>query len=605
MSSSEKISPKNLLQIPLWRILKLIRQSSSGWTALHLILIVVRGVLPLVQLYLIKLIIDEVTAGIGSQDKTAAIGKVVVVIIIAGIVYLIGAMLDSAASYVKQAHTMAVTDHLHDLIHRKSIEVDLAYYEDSKYFDNLHRAQQEAYFRPQYLMNSLQEIFQSGITMIAISGLLFSLHWLVVLILFIAVVPGLVVRLKYSGETYRWQRERTQTERLARYFSWMLTVYNYAKEIRLFELGKQFVDRYNGLRVTLRGERLQIARRRSISEMITQGAGALALFGSYTFIAIRAVQGMITLGDLVMYFQAFQRGLSSIRNVLGGLAGLYENNLFLSNLYEFLDLEAKVTERLDAKPVPRPLQAGIVVNNVCFRYPGSEKKALDDVNLTLGKGEIIALVGENGSGKTTLIKLLCRLYDPTEGAIYLDGEELGHYRISDLRREISVLFQDYSHYQLTARENIWFGNTRVPSEPESIAKAAEQAGVDDTLRQLPKGYETILGKWFEGGVELSIGEWQKVALARAFLRDSQIIVLDEPTSSMDAKTEFEVFEGFRRILRDRSAIIISHRFSTVRNADRIYVFDKGGIVESGTHDELIQLEGRYATMYTFQAQCYE
>ncbi len=605
MSSESKITPKRLLEIPLWRILKLIRQSSSGWTAIHLSLIVVRGVLPLLQLYLIKLIIDEVTAGIASPDKAAAIGSVVTVIVLAGIVYLISALLDSVASYVKQAHTIAVTDHLHDLIHKKSIEVDLAYYEDSKYFDNLHRAQQEAYYRPQYLMNSLQEIFQSGITVLAISGLLFTLHWAVMVVLFVAVLPGIFVRLKYSGEMYRWQRNRTTTERLARYFSWMMTVYDYAKEIRLFELGRQFLNRFRNLRVTLRGERLRIARRRSISEMITQVVGALAVFGSYTFIAIRAVHGAITIGDLVMYFQAFQRGMSSIRNVLGGMAGLYENNLFLSNLYEFLDLEPKVVERLDAKPVPRPLQTGFVLQNVGFRYPGGDKNALDDINMTIQTGEIIALVGENGSGKTTLIKLLCRLYDTTEGEIYLDGEDISHYMKSDLFREISVLFQDYSHYQLTARENIWLGNTHLPAEQESIEKAAKQAGVDDTLKQLPKGYETILGKWFEGGVELSIGEWQKVALARAFLRDSQIIVLDEPTSSMDAKTEFEVFEGFRKILKNRSAIIISHRFSTVRNADRIYVFEKGKIVESGSHDELIELNRKYANMYAIQARYYE
>jgi len=605
LSSGSKITPRRLLEIPLWRILKLIRQSSSGWTTVHLSLIVVRGVLPLLQLYLIKLIIDEVSAGIASSDKVAAISSVVTVIVLAGIVYLISALLDSVASYVKQAHTLAVTDHLHDLIHKKSIEADLAYYEDSQYFDNLHRAQQEAYYRPQYLMNSLQELFQSGITVLAISGLLFTLHWVVMLVLFVAVLPGIFVRLKYSGETYRWQRSRTTTERLARYFSWMMTVYDYAKEIRLFELGSQFFNRFRDLRITLRGERLQIARRRSISDMITQGVGALAVFGSYTFIAIRAVHGAITIGDLVMYFQAFQRGMSSIRNVLGGMAGLYENNLFLSNLYEFLDLEPKVVERLDAKPIPRPLQTGFFLRNVGFRYPGSDKKALDDINMTIPTGEIVALVGENGSGKTTLIKLLCRLYDTTEGIIYLDDENINHYKQSDLFREISVLFQDYSHYQLTARENIWLGNTHMPAEQESIEKAAKQAGVDDTLKQLPQGYETILGKWFEGGVELSIGEWQKVALARAFLRDSQIIVLDEPTSSMDAKTEFEVFEGFRKILKNRSAIIISHRFSTVRNADKIYVFEKGKIVESGSHNELIELNRKYAKMYAVQARYYE
>ena len=603
--TDENISPpKSLLRLPIWRVLSLIRQSSTGWTTVQIILTIMRGVLPLLQLYLIKLIIDKVTAGITAADKTQAINDVVIIIILAGAVYLLGSLLDSIAAYVQQAHTLAVTDHLHDIIHAKSVEVDLAYYEDSQYFDNLHRAQQEAYFRPQYLIGSIQEIFQSGITVLAISGLLLSLHWAVMLVLFAAVIPGLLVRLKYSGETFRWQRHRTPTERLARYFSWMMTVYDYAKEVRLFNLGKQFIDRYNDVRVTLRKERLQIARRRSMTEMITQSAGALAVFGSYTFIAIRTVRGLITIGDMVMYFQAFQRGLSAIRSALGGMASLYENNLFLTNLYEFLDLEPKIFDNPSALPVPKPLHDGIGFKDVTFTYPGSDKPALRNVNLELRPGEIVALVGENGSGKTTLVKLLCRLYDANEGSIIMDGVALDKYRLSDVRHEISVLFQDYARYQLTARENIWVGNSWLSPDDAAISSAARRSGIHDTIEQLPRGYDTILGKWFEGGVELSMGEWQKIALARAFLRNSQIIVLDEPTSSMDAKTEFEVFEGFRRILQERSALIVSHRFSTVRNADRIYVFEKGKIVESGTHEQLMELDEKYAGMYRIQARNY-
>jgi ATP-binding cassette subfamily B protein len=282
---------------------------------------------------------------------------------------------------------------------------------------------------------------------------------------------------------------------------------------------------------------------------------------------------------MVMYFQAFQRGLGYLRGLLGGVADLYEDNLFLSNLFEFLDLKPKVKEPLHPRPVPHPMQKGIVFDHLSFHYPPGNRKVLKDISLSIEPGEVVALVGENGSGKTTLIKLLCRLYDPVEGAITIDGidlrqfPDLRQFATKELRREISVIFQDYAHYHMTARENIWFGNINLPPEHNRIAASAKHAGADDLITSLPKGYETILGKWFEEGEELSIGEWQKVALARAFLRDAQVIVLDEPTSAMDAKSEYEVFKHFHQLLKDRAAILISHRFSTVRMADRIFVKD--------------------------------
>lgn len=287
-----------------------------------------------------------------------------------------------------------------------------------------------------------------------------------------------------------------------------------------------------------------------------------------------------------------------------GIAGLYEDNLFLSNLYEFLDLKPKVAEPLHPTPVTRPMQTGIVFDHVSFQYPTGSRKVIEDISLTIRPGEKVALVGENGAGKTTLIKLLCRLYDPTEGRITLDGVDLRQFEISALRREIGVIFQDYSRYHLTARENIWFGNINLPSDDERIVTAGRQAGADDVITSLPNGYETVIGKWFEGGEELSIGEWQKVALARAFLRDAQIIVLDEPTSSLDVKGEYEVFKKFRQLADGQAAILISHRFSTVRMADRIYVLNGGRIIENGTHDELVQLGGMYAHLFETQAQYY-
>jgi ATP-binding cassette subfamily B protein len=412
------------------------------------------------------------------------------------------------------------------------------------------------------------------------------------------------VRLKYSGKLYHWQRGRTQVERKASYFNWMLTGDSHAKEIRLFNLGDLFKNRFGILRKQLRRERLDISRKRSVAEMGAQAGATLAVFGSLAFIAFRTIQGTITLGDMVMYFQAFQRGLGYLRGTLGGVADLYEDSLFLSNLYEFLDLEPKVKEPLHPVSVPQPMKKGIFFENVSFKYPAGNGKGLEDISLSIAPREVVALVGENGSGKTTFVKLLCRLYDPNEGTISVDGIDLRHFETVAFRHQISVIFQDYVKYHLTARENIWFGNIILPSEHQSIETAAYYSGADELIEGLPKRYETILGKWFEDGEELSIGEWQKIALARAFLRDAQIIVLDEPTSALDAKTEYEVFKNFRQLLNGRSAILVSHRFSTVRMADRIFVFDQGKIKENGTHQQLMQLSGKYAYYFEKQAQYY-
>jgi len=569
-----------------------------------LALLVVQGALPLVSLYLTKLVVDAVTTALASPDKGAAFGQVALLIGFMGGVALVGALCRSIAGLVSEAQGQVVTDHVSDLLHAKSIEIDLEYYESAQYYDKLHRAQREAPFRPIRILNGLGQVAQSGISLLAMAGLLFSFHWGIVAILFAAAVPGLLVRLKYAGQTYRWQRQRTPAERQSWYFHWMLTGDVHAKEIRLFDLGSLFMGRFRDLRQQLRRERLEIATRRSIAELVGQASATIAIFGSYAFIAYRTVQGAITLGDLVMYYQAFQRGQGFLRDILSGLAGLYEDNLFLSNLHEFFELKPKVVEPLHPGPVPCPMQTGIAFDHVSFRYPTGIRKVLEDVTLTIRPGEVVALVGENGSGKTTLIKLLCRLYDPTSGIITLDGIDLRRLETTALRRGISIIFQDYAQYHLTARENIWLGNVVLPPDQERIVAAARHAGADEVITGLPQGYETILGKWFENGEELSVGEWQKVALARAFLRDAQIIVLDEPTSALDARAEYEVFKKFRQLAEGRTVVLISHRFSTVRMADRIFVLEDGRIIESGAHDELVRRGGTYARLFETQAQYY-
>ncbi len=604
MNRSDSIAHKLRYALRLDRAVGFVLQAGASRTIASVALVFVQGVLPLLALYLMKLIVDAVTISLTAPDKVEAFRHVALLIGLAAAVALLNALCQSLAGLVKEAQALAVTDHMYDILHAKSVEVDLEYYENPKYFDTLHRAQREGPYRPTQILNSLVGLGQSSISLLAMAGLLFSFHWVVALVLFVAAVPGVLVRLQYSGKMYQWERERTPVERKASYFNWLLTGDVHAKEIRLFGLGDLFIRGFSDMREQLRRERLHITKRRSVADLVAEGSATLAVFGSFGFIAYRTVQGVITLGDMVMYFGAFQRGLGYLRNMLGGLANLYENNLFLSNLYEFLDLEPKVKEPLHPSAFPQPMQKGIIFEHVSFQYPTGNRMVLADISLSIAPGEVVALVGENGSGKTTLIKLLCRLYDPTNGRITLDGIDLRELETRALRREISVIFQDYVQYYLTARENIWFGNIEVPPEHEQITTAARHAGADNLITRLPKGYETILGKWFEDGEELSIGEWQRIALSRAFLRDSQVIVLDEPTSCLDAKTEYEVFKRFRKLLDSRAAILISHRFSTVRMADRIFVLEDGSIVENGSHEELVKNGGKYAHLFEKQAQSY-
>jgi ATP-binding cassette subfamily B protein len=601
-TASVKLKIQRTLQLK--RALRFVWQSAKGWTIANGVLLVVQGVLPLLPLYLMKLMVDAVTAGLVAPDKGVVFRQVVFLIVLMAAVTLFSALTRSIAGLVNQGQSLAVTEHMNNVLHAKSIEVDLEYYESARYHDTLQRAQQEAPFRPTQIVNGLVRTGQNGISLLAIAGLLFSFNWIVATILFAAVIPGVAVQLRYAGKMYRWQREQTSTERQASYLNWMLTDSGHAKEIRLFSLGPLFMGRFRDLRRKLRGERLGIAVRRSAADLVAQTSATVAIYGSFAFIAYQTVQGGITLGNLVMYFMAFQRGQGFLQEMLGGLTGLYEDNLFLSNLYEFLDLKQKVIEPLHGRPIPQPIQTGIVFNHVSFQYPAGTRKVLEDINMSIRPGEVVALVGENGSGKTTLIKLLCRLYDPTDGNIILDGMDLRQFQTTALRREISAIFQDYVKYNLTARENIWFGNTVLPPDHERITAAARHAMADSVISALPHGYDTILGKRFEDGAELSIGEWQKVALARAFMSDAQIIVLDEPTSSMDAQGEYSVFQNFRKVASGRIAILISHRFSTVRMADRIYVLKDGRIIEGGTHEELVSVGGTYARLFETQAQYY-
>lgn len=590
--------------LSLKRALLLVWQCSPGWTSLNVGILSVQAVLPLASLYLMKLVIDDVAAAASGADKAAVFGRAAVLIALAGGVATLAGLCRTIGALIGDAQAQVVTDHMHDILHAKSVEVDLEYYENAQFYDALHRAQQEAPLRPTRIVNGLAQLGLGAFSLLAIAGLLISFHWGFAVVLFAAALPGLFVRFRYARKLYSWQRRRTPKERLAWYFHWLLTGDIHAKEIRLFDLGSEFTRQFSDLRKDLRSERLNLSVQRSKAELVTHLCSNLAVFGSYAFIAYQTINGSVTLGGLVMFYQAFQRGQDYFKDVLSSLAGLYEDNLFLSSLFELLDMKRKVVGPADPRPLPRPMKTGVKFEGVSFQYPTGTTKVLEDISLTIRPGQVVALVGENGSGKTTLIKLLCRLYDPTNGAITIDGVDLREFDLSKLRRETSVIFQDYARYQMTARDNIGLGDVELLRHSDRIEATARMAGAHDIINRLPRGYDTTLGKAFAEGEELSIGEWQKIALARAFLREAQIIVLDEPTSAMDARSEYEIFQRFRQLAEGRTAILISHRMSTVRMADWIYVLDGGRIVESGPHEELVHYGGMYARLFETQAQNY-
>jgi len=584
--------------------LRLVWKSSPRWTMARSLLLVLQGILPLLSIYLAKLIVDTLTTSLTVADQGAVFQSIILWLALAAVVTLLITLCNSLSSLVQTAHSLRVTDYMQGLIHAQSIAADLEYYENARYYDTLRRAQQEAAQRPAQILNRLAELGRNAISLLAMAGLLFALHPLIVVVLFVTAIPTALVRSRYARLLYRWQRRRTPWERQSRYLGWLLTTDLFAKEIRLFNLGPFFSQWYQRLRQQLYQERLSITARSTVANFLSQGLAGLFVFGIYAYLVYQTLQEQLTLGDLVLYHQALQRGQSNLKGLLSSLSGLDEDNLFLANLFEFFSLKPRVKEPLTPEPVPSQLHRGVEFQEVNFYYPGTTRLALNQISFKVRPGETIALVGENGSGKTTLIKLLCRLYDPSAGMITLDGIDLRQFAIPDLRRHISVIFQDYAKYHLTAQENIWLGDVDLSADDAKIPQAACRSGADEVIRRLPQGYDTRLGKLFADGEELSIGQWQKIALARAFLRESPLIVLDEPTSALDPQAEAEVFGKFRQLIEQQAAILISHRLSTVKMVDRIYVMAQGKIVESGTHSELMQKQGTYAHLFETQAQQY-
>lgn len=586
------------------RAVRLVLEHVPGLTAVNVGLVVLQGLLPLAALWVMKLTIDTVTAGASAPDPEPVIAAVMVLVAAAAAIAVLVAVARALATYTAERQSLELTDIVTDQVHAHSVELDLAYYEDPAYWDSLHRAQAEGPYRVGRIVDDLVQVGQNGLSLTAIGAFIVSFSPVVGLVLVGAGVPAALAQIWFSRRLYELRLAQTGAERKAWYYHLMITGAEHAAEVRHFDLGPLFRERYRALRLALREATLAVSRSRAAWVVLTQGLVTAAVFGSFAVIALMAVRGEITVGELVAFFAGFQLCIGYTQSIFSSVNALYEDQLFLRNLFAFLDLEPAVAAPAEPARPPAPFARELRFEGVSFRYPGADRPALRNVDLAIRRGEVVALVGENGAGKSTFIKLLTRLYDPTAGRITVDGEDLRALDPGAWRRQAAVLSQDYVRYHLSARENIWLGDAGASPDSPRVEEAARLAAADAVIGRLPDAYATLLGKMFEDGHDLSTGEWQKVALARTFFRDAGIVVLDEPASSLDALAEAEIFDRFRALVRGRTAVLVSHRFSTVMLADRIYVFERGAVVEEGTHAELLARGGLYARMFLAQAEPY-
>ncbi len=515
-------------------------------------------------------------------------------------VLLLSELLGGVINWARTAEAELVQDHISGLIHRKSIAADLAFYESPDFYDHLHRARDEAGSRPMVLVEKLGTVVQNGVTLAAMLAVLAGFGiWLPVALL-LSTIPALAVVLRYAVVQHQLRMTTTPVVRRIWYYDWILTSGEHASEVRLFALGDYFEGAYRELRKFLREKRINLARSQGLAELLA-GASTLAVTAAAcVWMVFRTLRGQLSLGDLALLYQAFQQGLRLARELLQNVGELYQNTLFLGNLFEFLELVPRVISPVSPVPVPRQLQEGIRFQNICFRYPDRQRLALNDFELFVPKGQVVAIVGPNGAGKSTLVKLLCRFYDPETGSITIDGTDLRNFAVDELRQQVTVLFQQPVHYNASVRENIGLGDLSKMGDDGLICAAAEAAGAETFIRRLPAGYENLLGHWFDKGVELSVGEWQRLALARAFVRQAPILILDEPTSAMDPWAEADWLRRFRDLAVGRTALVITHRFTTAMLADEIHVMEEGRVLESGSHKELIARGGRYAMWWSAQ-----
>lgn len=577
------------------RTLQLVLSLAKGWTVLSVILIFVETGIYFASLYVFKRLIDVVAHPAPEAARAHAdLLNNLIVLTVVSILYIVA---KSLSGYITETQAMKVGERIDNKIHTRAMELDLEFYESPDYFDVLKRAREAGAERPNAVVHNLVDIAKNLMMSIGLASVIVSINWLLLPLMILFVIPTLFVRIRFADKLNAWRIKRTPLDRQCGYYSYLLTSENHAKEIRAFNIGEHFRNLYSSIRIDLLGQWLSITGKRTINEIFTSILAALGFLSCIAFIAFSAINGENSVGDITIFLFAFLQAFGIMQSLSSNISQLYLNNIYVSNLFQFFDLKGKQKDPETALTIPNEEKLDLRLEGVSFSYPHADRPTLRNINMTIASGKIIAIVGLNGAGKSTLIKLLCRLYDPTEGRITLGGTDIREFGFTDYRKQISTVFQDFGHYNITAAENIRLGDIDGSHSDSRVVEAAQNAGANQYIEKFPLQYNTMMGRIFEDGHEVSIGQWQRLAIARSFYRPSRFIILDEATSAQDFSAELELLRKFRGSIGKRAAVIISHRPSAIRHADYIYVLADGEIKQAGTHEDLIMVDGEYSRLF--------
>ncbi|MER3490965.1 MAG: multidrug ABC transporter ATP-binding protein [Mastigocladus sp. ERB_26_2] len=597
-----KFRSANTILGHLRKTLSLVWAASHYWTLAWMVMLLVQGLLPAIAITFTRQVVDNLVVVAGHGISAASVQKILIPVAFMAVIMLLGEFLNSSGEWIRTAQSELVNDHITALIHNQSVAVDYGFYEYSEYNDKLNRAREGASGRSLALLESIGSLLQNSVTLLAMATILIPYGLWLPTILIISAFPAFYVLMYLSKIQYQWSQRTTTDRRWLMYYDYLLTNSSTAAEVRLFDFANHFQSSYQILRRRLIKEQFHLLKLQTLGRFVAAIIALTITGGALAWMGRQVLLGTLTLGDLALFFQVFNQGQSIVKESLSNIGKIYRNSLFVGNLFEFLQIQPKIVDPENPVTVPIKPQKEIRFRQVTFRYPGATEAVLENFNLTIPAGKVVAIVGDNGAGKSTLIKLLCRFYDPDSGRIELDGIDLRDFAVKEFRRLITVLFQSPIPYYATAGDNIALGDITAQSNQAEIESAAKASGIHDKIMRLPLGYNTMLGKLFPDGTDLSGGQWQRLALARAFFRRAQIIILDEPTSAMDPWAEYDWLERFRTLAEGRTAVVITHRFTLAMQADIIHVMRAGRIVESGNHGELLALGGLYAESWKAQME---
>lgn len=583
------------------RFFRLVWQSSKGMMVANVGLRILRAAIPLAVLYVGKLIIDGIVhlkdAGADHSFLWQLVAVEFGLAVLSDALNRGIALLDSLiGDRFANATSVQIMQH--------AATLDLEQFEDSQFYDKLERARQQTVGRTVLLSQTLSQV-QDAITMAFLAVGLIAFNFWLILLLLVAVVPAFLGESHFNNRSYALNRRQTPERRELDYIRYVGASDETAKEVKVFDLSGFFIDRFKTLSTRFYNDNKRLSQRRAAWGTFFSLLGGAGYYGAYVYIIGAAVNGSLSIGDVTFLAGSFRQLRALLEGILGRFASVSQGAIYLKDFFDFFEIRPRIKPAVSPRPFPNPIREGFVFEDVGFKYLNAERWAARGLNFTLKAGEKLALVGENGAGKTTLVKLLSRLYDPTEGRILLDGHDLREYNLADVRKATGVIFQDYLRYQMTASQNIAVGNVSEKENRPLIVSSAEQSLANTVVEKLPARYDQQLGRRFNNGVDLSGGEWQKIALARAYMKDAQLLILDEPTAALDARAEYEVFQRFAELTAGKTAVLISHRFSTVRMADRILVLNRGELEEIGSHEELLRKNGRYAELFWLQAKGYQ